>query len=329
MSVLRQPRPLVRLLACLLTATGTAGFAAVPTAAPQPASLPGLPPVFPEVRVQSVTLPRGDLADVYFPVPPPSLTRPVTDAFPLVALLQGALVDKSHYERLGRLLAAQGLVVVIPNHLRTLPGFPPQSAFTDVNVVTDVLTAIGAADADPGSPLYRIVDTDHMGLVGHSLGGSIGLYAVAGRCLPTICDGTYERPAALKAAVFYGTSLLGSDGAAMDLDTSAAPVALVQGSLDGVALPKKADLTYPSLETPRALITIKGANHYAICDENNPAGAKPDPSAPTLEQDVATEAVARWTGLWLRAQLQGDPLAREWIYQIGGSPDGVVQVSTN
>ncbi len=327
MSAVRPLRFLVLLFASFLSAMTSAGSpATMNSAVPLPASLSGL---FPVVRVQSVTLPRGDLADVYALDIPPRLRHRFTDALPLVAVLQGALVDKSHYQRLGRLLAMQGFVVVIPNHLRTLPGFPVAVALTDVNVVTDVLTAISAADGDRTSPLYKIVDTNHMGLVGHSLGGSVGLYAVAGLCVPTICDGTYQRPASLQAAAFYGTNLADNNGNVTDLDTSGIAVALVQGSRDGVAVPAEADLTYPTLEFPRALITIEGANHFAICDEDNPVGANPDPNAPTLDQDLATAYVARWTGLWLRMQLKDDPLARQWIDRIGGSLDGVVQVFKN
>jgi hypothetical protein len=39
--------------------------------------------------------------------------------------------------------------------------------------------------------------------------------------------------------------------------------------------------------------------------------------------------VARWSGLWLRAQLVDDPIARALIYRVGGSPDGVVSVRTD
>jgi hypothetical protein len=83
-------------------------------------------------------------------------------------------------------------------------------------------------------------------------------------------------------------------------------VALIQGSLDGVAAPPKTAPTYGVLESPRAAIEIEGANHYGICDENNPAGARPDPNVPTLSQKEAADATAKWIGLWLRDQLLDD-----------------------
>ena len=58
---------------------------------------------------------RGDLADVYFPN-----VSAAIDAFPVVAVLQGAGVDKRFYSGFGSQLARYGFVVVIPNHFQEL-----------------------------------------------------------------------------------------------------------------------------------------------------------------------------------------------------------------
>jgi dienelactone hydrolase len=281
----------------------------------------------PWVQEFPVTLPNGDAADLYVPRVS-RWSRPwLEDAFPLVAVLQGALVDKSEYQRLGRRLAALGFVAVIPNHFRNFPGIPVPVLFSEVGVITSIYDAMVTADADPDSPLYLIVDTERMGMVGHSLGGFVGMHAIAGVCDPQICtepDGTYEPPEALQAGAVYGANLIDFDGTGIDLDTSSAPVALVQGRLDGIAIPQEAQATYPLLESPRALISIDGANHYGICDRNNPPGATPDPLQPTLSQSAANFNSLRWIGLWLRAFLKDDPWADIWLYDIGGSFNGVV-----
>ena len=273
------------------------------------------------VQDSTLRLPNGDAADVYAPVVPPSARHRHADAFPLVALLQGALVEKGQYRHFARLLASQGLVVVVPDHLRPFPGIPVPVRFSEVGVVTAVYDGAVAAERDPRSPLYRIIDTDSMAMVGHSLGGFVGLYAIAGVCDPQICSapgGTYSPPAALRAGAVYGASLVDYDGSVIDLDTSRAPVALMQGDLDGIGIPAKAQATYPILESPRALIELHGANHYGICDDNNPAGGTRDPIDPTLPQWEANFDIARWIGLWLRAQLKDDPWARFWVYRGGG-----------
>lgn len=290
-----------------------------------------LPPRW--IQMVAVTLPNGDAADVYYPHAP--FPHVFVDAFPVVAVLQGAQVDKLQYGEFGRRLARHGFVVVIPNHFRSLaPGAPP-ALFTSRTVITNVLAQMEIEDADQDSPLYRIVDTSTLALAGHSFGGVVGLFASAavdvcvGPFVPPFllpfCDGQYTRPAALRATAFYGTSLVQNGALLLNLDTTGVATALVQGSLDGRSPLANAELTYPTLEQPRALIEIEGANHYGICDENNPPGAQPDPVDPTLKA-VAVQRVGKWTALWLRAQLLGDPKAEK---QLDKAKHGKVIVSTD
>ncbi|MGN9812482.1 alpha/beta hydrolase family protein [Micromonospora sp. BQ11] len=315
----------VRRATCLFALVASMLAVSAPPAAAQTRVASRLP-----VAVFASTLPNGDAADVYHPSVPGRLRPLLSDAFPVVAVLQGANVDKAQYSGLGRQLARMGFVVVIPNHVRAPGGpFPPGGLFTSPTVVPNVLAEVLAQDTDPTSPLYRVVDTAHLALVGHSFGGAVGLFAASGVCPPPICDGPYTRPPALTAAAFYGTNLATGTRLDTDVDTTGVAVALVQGTLDGVAPPIEADTTYQSLERPRALITVAGANHYGITDTANPPGGAPDPVPPTLSQERATTEVARWSGLWLRAQIQDDLIARSLIYRVGGSRDGVVTVRTD
>lgn len=298
-------------------------------------------PVF-SVQEFPLSLDNGDAADVYAPRIHPRRRARYRDAFPMVALLQGANVDKAQYRGLGRRLARRGFVVVVPNHWRSFPGFPFPMLFGEVEVVTAVHDTLLVADADPQSPLRQIIDTETMATLGHSLGGRVALEAIAGVCSINLCSGYavdadfdgrddngFATPSALMAAALYGTNLVNFTGDIDDLDTSAAAVALIQGSLDGVATPEEAAASYPTLEQPRALITVHGANHYGITDDNKPAGAAPDPSAPTLSQDAAGYLIGRWTRLWLQAQLLQDPRAEYWVYTVGGDFSGLVDVVTD
>lgn len=252
------------------------------------------------VEMRTLTLPSGDQADVYAPSVPHPLRNRFTDAFPIVAFLQGALVDKADYNRFAKALAKQGFIVAVPNHYRA-SGPLAGLLFSEVNVVTDVLEQMVIEDADPSSPLFRIADTDRMGLAGHSFGGAVGIDAAAGECTFELCSEPYDRPEALKAAVFYGANRIDAyTGEAVDRDTSQVAVGLIQGTLDGVALPVKAERTLPTLERPHALISVDGANHYGICNENSPR----DPVAPILDQAASIDLIARWAGLWLKAHLR-------------------------
>lgn len=274
-----------------------------------------------KTAVAEVTLPNGDLADVYFPDIEEKKRDALIDAFPVVAVLQGAQVEKSFYRKLGERLAREGFVAVIPNHRRVVIPGAPAGLFTSRTVITNVLAQMEAEDANPDSPLYQIVDTGSLGLVGHSFGGVVGLFASAAHdvCLgpfvppflAPFCDGQYTRPAALRAAVFYGANLVRNGAVLLDLNTTGVAIALMQGTADGLALPTDAELTYLTLEQPRALIMLNGANHYGICDETNPLGAQPDPSEPELKQKEAVGEVGKWISLWLQAQLMDDPKAEE------------------
>ena len=255
------------------------------------------------VSTFTTTLVGGDQADVYHPA------HGAPDSYPIIAFLQGGLVDKSLYSGFATELAGAGYVVVVPNHFQTLiPGLPPQ-LFSSQHVVTAVLASMTAADANPASPLYQIVDTNNLGVSGHSFGGAAALYAVEGSCNPPFClppFPPYIRPPQLKAAAVYGVNTVNPAGILLDVNTSAAPVALLQGSVDGRATPDKAALTFGLLETPKALVTFDGLNHWGIADVQNPPGNTPDPNPQTRSQSWGISKTAKYARTVFDAYLKND-----------------------
>ena len=291
----------------------------------------------PELSIQTladVSLNHGDLADIHFPLIPSQLRSAFANTFPIVALLQGANVDKSQYKPFARRLARRGFVVVVPNHLIVLgpPGTSP-SLFSTTGVIKAVVEKIISEDGNPTSPLRDIVDTNSLALVGHSFGGVVGLLASADVCGPLFCD-IFPPPLpplfpTLKAAVFYGTDLVSFPPAPTSLSTNV-PVALIRGSRDSRSTLAESDATY-NLLTPRPIrITIYGANHYGICKDNNPMGAIPDPNSPTLPQSESISLAAKWAALWLRATVTTEAMAKFKIYGLIPSDDeDTVLVQTN
>ncbi len=279
--------------------------------------------IFPisQIETQTITLKQGgDQADIYYP-------DSGNDKFPIVAVLQGALVDKSFYSQFGTALAQHGFVVVIPNHREELvlgpPGTPPVLVlFPAQLVINDVLAQMEIENVDSKSGLFGIVDTERMGVVGHSAGGAAGLFALEGSCRQPFCFGTYQKPQALIAGAFYGTNTCFTEGKTtdsrcidgnapppnilgglIDVQTDGLPVALVQGSLDSQSTPEKGTATFDILDGPRQLITIDGANHYGISNINNPPGARPDLTSPSLNQDQAVTQIATSIGDYLSIHL--------------------------
>ncbi len=65
-----------------------------------------------------------------------------------------------------------------------------------------------------------------------------------------------------------------------------------------------------------------------ITDINNLPGGDGDPSASTLPQKEANLAIARLTGMFLRAYLYNDAAGRNYIYNAGGRSDPAVSLET-
>ncbi|TYB64271.1 alpha/beta hydrolase [Nonomuraea sp. PA05] len=281
-----------------------------------PASPAGAAPAW----VSSYELQIGaDPATVYLP--------PGRTELPVALLLQGGNVPRESYGRFARTVAGFGFAVAVPDHRRAVgpvSGLYPESAQLAATV-----TWAAQENTRAGSPLAGRLDADRLVLLGHSFGAAAGLFAAGNACVPPFCFGpVYQRPAALRAAAFYGAATATQGGPVVPVANAGVPVALVQGEVDGVNPPAAARATYDGLSSPpKAYVTVHGANHYGVTDTQTPAGALPDPSAQTVTQDASIDATARWSALFLRASL-GDALAAAYVYGFGdGSDDSVTVVS--
>jgi hypothetical protein len=223
-------------------------------------------------------------------------------------------------------------LLVVPNHVRKIvrPDRSVTGLLVDVNLVNDVLGFIQNENLNEKSPLYQGVDSEKMGLLGHSLGGFVGLSAIQERCIPQFCTDDFTQPKELMAGIFYGASF--RDPVTMEfspIDNRGIPIGLIAGDQDGVAMQAENQLinsrgTYEQIQDPpKILVVVGGTNHYGITNEDNLEREK---IRPTLSQDVATETIARWSALFLRAHLLEDPQAIDYIYNTGDSQDENVTV---
>ena len=112
--------------------------------------------------------------------------------------MQGALVDKSFYSEYASLVAQYGFVVVVPNQGRPLPINPssPPSLLSETSQIAAVLSQMAIENTKPTSPFASVVDTQRLGLLGHSFGGAVGLSVIANKCLPEfyLCQKPFTRP---------------------------------------------------------------------------------------------------------------------------------------
>jgi hypothetical protein len=283
-------------------------------------------PLFDDVGLYETTIAAsGDPAHVHYPDPPDLSTGGYR--FPIVLLLQGAKVDREHYSGFAGIVASYGFIVVVPNHeAMTVTG---RGLYAEQSEVNDVLAHMKAEHEDPASPLFGVVHTGLMALLGHSYGGVAGLSAIRGVCQMPFCTGGFTRPPELRGGAFWGTNLaMPVIGTVPAIENDGRAVALVQGTLDSMATPDDALTTYEKIQTPpRALIEVTGANHYGVCNTNNPSGADPDSSTPTLDQSVSVETIARWSALFLRAHILDDTAALQWVHVTGDGEDDNAVVS--
>ena len=178
-------------------------------------------------------------------------------------------------------------------------------------------------NSELSSPLFDSINLDKLVLIGHSMGSLVGLNAIQAQCNPPLCFGSFSRPSALVGGVFYGTNLKGHWRRRIpSIANKGIPTALIQGTLDSESTLKDAEATYQQIQdSPKALFTIIGANHYSLTNTNNPVnppGIPPiqaDSIAPTLDQETTIESVARWSALFLKAHVMDDRGALNYLHR--------------
>jgi dienelactone hydrolase len=286
-------------------------------------------PLFTDVTTYTTNISATDnVADIYFPNP--SNLKTGNYSFPIALLLQGANVDKSDYSNYASTVARYGFVVVVPNNQRTLPSLG-KGLFAETSQINAVLAQMRTENLSPTSPVAGVVNTEKLGLLGHSFGGGVGLSTIADVCLPRFCSSPTSLPTEVVAGAFYATGLVRTPNVLpvdyIPINNFGIPVALLKGTLDGVVPPFITDDTYKNIQNPpKTLITLTGANHYGITNINNPSGPFPDRNTPIISQDVATETLARWSGLFLRASILDDKNAFNYVYFTGDAVDANVTV---
>jgi dienelactone hydrolase len=268
--------------------------------------------------------PDGDLADLYYPVLPNSPPA----RLPIALMLQGAFVDRADYSNYAKKVASYGLIVVVPNRERTITGLDGNAMtglFADEQQVSNVLAQMKLEDADAASPIFESIDIGKLGLLGHSFGAYAGLAAIQDINIPSVSTGNFMRPPELKAGIFFGASFQTPPYSGMfpQINNQGIPIGLIAGTLDGIAKFENVAATYDNIQCPpKALIAIEGANHYSITNYDS----KSDPTRPTLEQSTAIEAIGRWSGLFLRANLLNDQDAIDYLFSRGNQLDPDVTV---
>jgi len=313
--------------------SATEGGAIIYRLAAAPETVPETPsPQFMTVASYSTTMSQnGDDIDVYYPV------SGGTETFPVALLMQGGRVDKMYYEGYAQTVSQYGFIVIVPNHMITIDmaGFIAEGLFAEQQQMYDTLAFTAQENDNASSPLYGIVDTQRLVMLGHSYGAACTIGAMQNSCEYPFCPegATFTRPEELKAVALCGinTKPYGPvEGDIRETNNLGMPFAIINGKLDNNATYDVTKISYDLIQDPpKAMVFIKGANHYAMCDMNNPPGPGADPNVPTLEQEVSAETAARWSALFLRAYALDDEDALEYVHTTGQILDPNVEVTTD
>jgi predicted dienelactone hydrolase len=281
---------------------------------------------------------NDDPADIYYPANIGAASK-----LPMALLLQGGRCDKQYYSMFAGQVARYGFIVAVPNHYHAFKLGPMDTdgLFSEAMQMEDYIAYMKAQNDNSSSPLYQKVDTGMLMMLGHSYGAACVVYAMQNNCEYPFCPEDYQftRPAELKAAALCGISSKPRgkpfDYRIYPTKNDHIPLAFVNGSLDGNIPSYAARISYDRIaDPPKMLVFIKGANHYASLDINNPPapgeglgkGPGEDPNEPTLSQADSTEIAARWCALFLRAYGLYDPLAKLYVEQTGKCLDDHVEV---
>jgi predicted dienelactone hydrolase len=291
-------------------------------------------PLFEKTESFETTMQNGDAADVYYPV-----VEGLAKSFgklPMALFLQGGRVDKQYYSQYAQYVARYGFIIVVPNHISsfTVPGYSATGLFSQQSQIYDVMEFLKQENADTNSPLHKMVDTETLVVLGHSYGAACTWEAIQNTCEYSFCppgQTTFTRPPELKGVIFCGINSkpygVPGDTTIRPTHNMGMPMAFINGAIETRAVYQDSIISYGMIDDPpKMLVEVKGANHFGMCDIDNPPGPGQDTAVPTIDREVSIETYARWSALFLRAYALHDTEAFIYINKTGQELDTNVEV---
>lgn len=198
-------------------------------------------------------------------------------------------------------LASHGFIVIAPPHPgNTISDFPncasgsaqAASAVERPNDMIYVLDQMIAADLDLGSPFFGAVDETRVAMTGHSFGG-LTTYLVA----------------AMEPRITAAIPMAPATSSSSELEI---PSLLMLGNVDSVVNNASARAAYERSATPKLLVEVEHAGHYAF---SNLCFAGNDCNPPvTLTQPESHALVLRYVLPFLKVHLEGNT---DWAPLLG------------
>ena len=282
--------------------------------APQPAAAPDATTTAPTNGPLDVDVRTETFVDTSRPTPAGAET-PASDArtlvtrialptsggpYPLVVLSQGLTGHPDEFTDTVPAWATDGFVVASPAFPLTNREVPGAGANVGDVVnqpgdVSFVIDQVLAANDDPASELYRLVDPDAIGVVGHSLGGAT-TWAVS--------FNTATRDPRIDSTVIFAGLTLDMPGGRFELG-SGTPLLVLHGDADPIPLDSDR-AAYEQATSPKWFVTLLGGDHVP-----------PFTDIPSAHDELVTETLFDfWHGT-----LDGDADALARVTEAATDPD--------
>mgnify|MGYP000214784862 CR=1 FL=1 len=283
--------------------------------------------------------------------------------FPLVIISHGYPGNRHLLAHLAENIASKGYVVASIDHLDST--YRTQAAFGSTlrNRSLDqifVLNEMARLNADSGSFLHGLIDTDNTGLVGYSMGGYGAVITAGGGVTAASVDYGFSPPhgalgihqsgtdshhalidSRIKTAIAFAP--WGRNFGFFDAETSKGvqvPMLYVAGSEDDVSLYEGGvrSLWEESVNVDRALLTFDNANHNAAAPFPAPAesyafnerlGFAPfEHYADAVWDTVRMNNIAQhFSTAWLDYYLKSDVAKFDYLDLIADAQEGVYDVA--
>lgn len=214
---------------------------------------------------------------------------PGKEGFPLLVFSTGYDISVHPYDGLLAAWASAGFVVAAPTYPHNDPSDPSQVDENDiVNHPRDLRSVITAVLNQAGhrtSVLFRLVNGNEVGVVGHSDGAEVSLVVAEGSCC---------RDPRVKAVAVLSGAELGSFGGRY-FGGPAVPILVVQGNADTVNPPACSAQIYNAASRPKYYLDLLGAGHL------------PPYAGPAVGPNGDRGIVTRVTTDFFDAELAGQP----------------------
>lgn len=249
-------------------------------------------------QIVTITRPANETftAQLYYPATSTGDGAPYDSngaPYPAVTFAHGFTVHPDRYRSTMEHLASHGYLVVAPESYTSF-WFPSHQGFA--NDLRYSLDYMEARNVDPGSWLFEQVDTAHVGMTGHSMGGGSSILATA-------ADPRVRALATLAAAE--------TNPSAIDqMSNIDVPVRLLTGDQDGIVnWQTNSQAMYDAGGPPRQLPLILGGWHCGFLDSNILfCDSGPLPRAKQLE--ISRRELVTFFDLYLKPDV--DPWREVW-----------------